>query len=618
MRFSCDTCHSRYRIDDDKVRGRTLRVRCRNCGSTIVLQELEDESQFDDFAETAKFVASKPSGNVLPPAKPAEPQAPKKTIEPARDWLLPPSDPRPVRARPPPEKAGWFVLIGQEEVGPLRVEELRRLARQGDIRPKTYVWRDGMSGWERLGAVDDLREILDLLVPSEPAPRPRSATSAAGARPPKQEAPPPAADPQPSEVADRTAESVPAPLTEQRPVPSAELPISEPEAETATAAGAQSGQHAATVSDEVSEKTQPAPDLAAALTSIPPAAAAARSAGRLDLAAITPGPNPEGASPSAGLGAPDLLKSLEASLESERSPVQPVPIDLEQREARAPSRSETAGAVAAAPPPLQMIPAPEAVSVRSRPSRAVPRAEPRVPVARTFREHTQNTAMLVRAAISGRRYNAQFAAVLAVIIAGLGFKIRSELKAVVPAPVSSVPRRVPPPPPRPRVHDEPAVEAVSHPQAKRHGPAQHAPEITPEQIAAFDAVQGDLASRRPSLTAPPQLGPDDIDLNRTESPSGSVDPHVLKKKIVEIRPGIDLCVNSAVRRNPTTQLGKLNVTFTVGTSGIVTRVGFDRSGFSDSDLGKCLERTLKTILMPAFDGEPQEVEFSLNISGGGE
>jgi predicted Zn finger-like uncharacterized protein len=35
MKFSCDNCKAKYQIGDDKVAGKTVRMKCRKCGYNI-------------------------------------------------------------------------------------------------------------------------------------------------------------------------------------------------------------------------------------------------------------------------------------------------------------------------------------------------------------------------------------------------------------------------------------------------------------------------------------------------------------------------------------------------------------------------------------------------------
>ena len=39
MKFLCDKCKTRYTISDEKVRGKVLKIRCKNCAHIIVVRE---------------------------------------------------------------------------------------------------------------------------------------------------------------------------------------------------------------------------------------------------------------------------------------------------------------------------------------------------------------------------------------------------------------------------------------------------------------------------------------------------------------------------------------------------------------------------------------------------
>ncbi|NPC86283.1 hypothetical protein HPC49_49875, partial [Pyxidicoccus fallax] len=45
MNFTCDNCQKRYSIADEKVRGKTVKVRCKNCQNVITVEgPAEEES----------------------------------------------------------------------------------------------------------------------------------------------------------------------------------------------------------------------------------------------------------------------------------------------------------------------------------------------------------------------------------------------------------------------------------------------------------------------------------------------------------------------------------------------------------------------------------------------
>src|SRR5687768_16412104 len=39
MKFHCDRCKTRYSIADERVRGKILKIRCKNCSAVITVKE---------------------------------------------------------------------------------------------------------------------------------------------------------------------------------------------------------------------------------------------------------------------------------------------------------------------------------------------------------------------------------------------------------------------------------------------------------------------------------------------------------------------------------------------------------------------------------------------------
>ncbi len=48
----------------------------------------------------------------------------------------------------------WYYAEGKKPVGPLEASEFRELAKNGEIKPETLVWRSGMKAWKPLSEVD--------------------------------------------------------------------------------------------------------------------------------------------------------------------------------------------------------------------------------------------------------------------------------------------------------------------------------------------------------------------------------------------------------------------------------------------------------------------------------
>jgi len=37
MKITCQSCQSKYTVSDDKVQGKTVKIKCRKCGATILV-----------------------------------------------------------------------------------------------------------------------------------------------------------------------------------------------------------------------------------------------------------------------------------------------------------------------------------------------------------------------------------------------------------------------------------------------------------------------------------------------------------------------------------------------------------------------------------------------------
>ena len=57
MKFSCEACAARYYMDDDKVRHKTLRIRCKKCGNVMTVGDgettLSEQGSGPDLATVA-------------------------------------------------------------------------------------------------------------------------------------------------------------------------------------------------------------------------------------------------------------------------------------------------------------------------------------------------------------------------------------------------------------------------------------------------------------------------------------------------------------------------------------------------------------------------------------
>jgi len=98
VNFSCDRCGRRYAIADDKVQGRSFRVKCKACDHTIVV------------AASAPVAQAIPAPRAEPPRPPP---APKESGAPAPPAF---ADPFAARADPPAAKAEKQAAMSESEL----------------------------------------------------------------------------------------------------------------------------------------------------------------------------------------------------------------------------------------------------------------------------------------------------------------------------------------------------------------------------------------------------------------------------------------------------------------------------------------------------------------------
>ena len=133
MKIACEACGAKYTIADDKVRGRKVKIRCKGCGTPIVV-----DGQHGEGANASGATA---------------------------DAGLDPNEAAVV----------WSVNLSDTDSRTMSVEEIVQGYASGLVTSDAFVWKDGMADWVAL--LDS--ELAPLLsggnpenLPSVPAPEP--------------------------------------------------------------------------------------------------------------------------------------------------------------------------------------------------------------------------------------------------------------------------------------------------------------------------------------------------------------------------------------------------------------------------------------------------------------
>ncbi|WP_437681323.1 zinc-ribbon domain-containing protein [Sorangium sp. So ce131] len=156
MKITCQSCQSKYTVSDEKVQGRTVKIKCRKCGATILVNS--------SGVTTNGGLTDPVSGTSAP-----------------SDGIT------------------YLLNVADGDQRSMTLPEIVASYQAGVINAETYVWADGMADWQPLGQVDPI--VAALHAGSAPV----SAVAAPAAA-----APAPALAPEPAPVPSVAAAAGPA------------------------------------------------------------------------------------------------------------------------------------------------------------------------------------------------------------------------------------------------------------------------------------------------------------------------------------------------------------------------------------------------------------------------
>lgn len=120
MKISCQSCQAKYTIADEKVVGKVVKIRCKKCSATIVINGAEGHAGAADDASAG--------GEVFDYAAGAGDQ--------------------------------WTVNVAEGDQRTMSTQEIVAEYRAGVVTTETYCWKDGMDGWLPLRDIDQLHRAV--------------------------------------------------------------------------------------------------------------------------------------------------------------------------------------------------------------------------------------------------------------------------------------------------------------------------------------------------------------------------------------------------------------------------------------------------------------------------
>ena len=146
MKISCDSCGAKYTIADAKVQGRKVKVRCKSCKATILVDGNASGDAADDTA------LSEP-----PEAAPAAVAAAAAPMG---------GTPKPAGVR----KDAWSVNLSDDDSRDLTTAEIIAGWKSGLVTQDAYAWKDGMADWKPILEIPELKQKLLASRPLKPEP----------------------------------------------------------------------------------------------------------------------------------------------------------------------------------------------------------------------------------------------------------------------------------------------------------------------------------------------------------------------------------------------------------------------------------------------------------------
>jgi len=162
VKISCPTCSAKYSIADEKVQNRLAKIRCRKCGTAIVIDGNVSPAHVY-AAEGGSSAADELTGS----SAAAAPAAVSVGYAPAA-------------SAPAAGGPTYTVDLGENDQRQMTVPQLVDAYNTGAVTADTYVWTDGFADWTPLGQVDSIVAALHAAAagPAGPVVDEASATAA--------------------------------------------------------------------------------------------------------------------------------------------------------------------------------------------------------------------------------------------------------------------------------------------------------------------------------------------------------------------------------------------------------------------------------------------------------
>jgi predicted Zn finger-like uncharacterized protein len=141
MKVVCPACNARYRLPDDRVRGKVLKIRCKSCGNIFQVRDPNTQSADSDDIRSRSTRASGTFGAV------GSDTSRGKQVETSSGSFS--------------DEEIWYYSINGESYGPYRKSELHARFEEGQLGSEAYVWSEGFEQWKLASEVEHFAAAME-------------------------------------------------------------------------------------------------------------------------------------------------------------------------------------------------------------------------------------------------------------------------------------------------------------------------------------------------------------------------------------------------------------------------------------------------------------------------
>lgn len=583
MNVTCDKCNKRYTIADDKVRGKAVKIRCKQCQNLISVQGPALSAATGGQAVAASAPA---------PAAAADPNP----WEDERTRAMPALD----------TTVQWFAMVKGVQIGPFDLKGLEGKVKAGEVSLRTYLWKQGMGDWKRASDVPEVSPVF------------AGVSVGATATAPVQHSSPESKSKRVAAVQRDVA------LANEMPSPEVTSKKNGNGHGAHAAASHAAASHGPALGDEGNQSTSVEPAFQPAAATEPslnpgklrsPTSSQRAVQQQAKQPAPEPLPAPAQARQEPSLG--DLFNDAEvpsaenrdvSDVVSDQVPTGDAPLQPEPS-----GNSGTHDPFAAlgeadpseAPPPgeaTKFFIAQAGVNKRNPPWKIALFVLSIVglPIGVLYLLSSLNVVPLKVTRINENGEEVQESFFSSGGVTGLKDLLSGE-EARKKAAADEARRQ------------KEAALAAAAAAAKKKQPStpEDVPDEVPETPKPVNPALAALYDDRDKNSKGPRVRLEDRDKGPATASSG-LTQEAISKTVADKLKSFESCIEQALRRNPNLSVGPIEVVINVGMSGAVKSSGIDPAKHESSDWGQCMMQAAKRITFPASDGET-EVKLPLKV-----